>query len=211
MKKIILISFILLPLCLNAQQAGKHHVEIGAGLAMPGEVLYKQNFTEDAAFDIYAAYRFNLNKELSVGATYSFVTPHQTYGDEIEKVKKDENGRVVIDSDGKTVMEKTQVQLQTFYQSLDAFAEYKTAMSGSLSFYAGLGGGMQCRYADLSVYYSSMDNKWWWGPDVMVYAGLEIMNHLRLTLGHRHDLHFPFKNATFSAAPYYYFNLGWSF
>ncbi len=187
MKKIFVLLCILVPFGLQAQILGKHHIEPSVGLAVPGDLLYEQGFSEKTHLNLSLAYRYDISNNLSVGAQYSFVPTHS----------------------GLTKSEETQIDLKTNYHSIDALVEYKMLSGGAVNFFAGIGGGVQGRYTEFPG--RNIDPGFWWGPDFNLYLGVEIQKHLRVTLGHHHDLHFPFKSLSFSAAPYYYLNLGWSF
>ena len=200
MKKIIVLICLLAPFALQAQVAGRHSFEAGLGLALPRELLYDNGngMTENITGDVYAAYRFEIVKGLSVGATLSGVFPHKILGIEYIESRRDE-------TTGQIVQTTKRFEKTTSYGALDAIVEYKTKQIGSVNFFFGLGGGMNGRYLPID------DDSWWFGPDMLIYAGVGIKDHLRITLGHHHDLHFPFKDLSFSAAPYYCLNLGWSF
>lgn len=204
MKKMLLIILVLLPLGLSAQN--KHHFEAGLGYALPAELVAGSlPTTESNTACFYGEYRYQFTKSLSAGLNYSFVPNHK--------------GLPSI-----TDPERTQPDyaIKTRYHGINAVAEYKFATSGPLAFFIGLGGGAQYRHSSFYKYVDppltwdddniklNTDPMKIWSADVFVRVGLEIYDHLRVTAGHFHDLHYPI-SAVSSGAPYYYFSVGWSF
>lgn len=191
MKKFIILLCALLPLSLNAQKLGNHHIEIGTGVAFPGEFLFETAAKESNTVNLYGEYRYNFTPAFSAGAVYSFVIPHK--GD--------------LSYTDKETKELVSISETTNYHTLNAIAEYKLGPYGPMCFFVGAGAGAQYRYVKYS---HSLYPAGYWSADVSIHAGLEFFEHLRLTLGHYHDLHYPI-SALSSGAPYYYINLGWSF
>lgn len=189
MKKIVVIICLLLPLCLSAQK--KHHFEAGLGYTMPAELLAEKLSTKESnTVCFYGEYRYDLTKAFSVGLQYGFVPNH--------------SGEPLTSDVTQTAPEFT---INTRYHSVNAVAEYRFFTSGSLTFFAALGGGAQYRYAKFS---HSVDPRQIWSADLFVRAGLEIYDHLRISVGHCHDLHYPI-SALSTGAPYYFLGVGWSF
>lgn len=201
MKKIILLFSILITLSLAAQEEnhGKHHFDISAGYAIPAEMLAEKiTFPENKSVNINAAYRYELPSGLSFGVQYGFVPNH--------------NGSIEIVIPGVPGSEDVKETVETFavstrYHTINAIVEYKTGPYGPMSMFIGGGGGTQCRFVKYS---HKVEPEYYWSANVALYAGLEFFNHLRLSVGHNHDLHVPFSSIN-SGAPYYYINLGWSF
>ena len=190
MKKIFALLTLLLPLCLNAQWLGKHHVEIGAGAAIPGEVLVKTDAAPEAStFSVYGEYLYELTPDLSVGGVYSYVFPH-----------------IVTHP-----LEEGELHTKDDYHTLDVLAEYKLLNSKAICVFAGAGGGPQLRRVVIDD-----DISWSWTEDVFfsadlyAYVGIEFRKHIRLTVGHHHDLHYPISGLP-SGAPYSHISLGWAF
>ena len=189
MKKIVVIICLLLPLCLSAQK--KHHFEAGLGYAMPAELLAEALSTKESnTACFYGEYRYDFTKAFSVGLNYSFVPNH--------------HGEPMASSLSQVAPDFT---INTRYHSINAVAEYRFFTSGSLALFAGLGGGAQYRYAKFS---HSNDPRQIWSADLFARVGLEVYDHLRITVGHYHDLHYPI-TALSTGAPYYYLGVGWSF
>lgn len=204
MKRFAVIILMLLPLGLAAQ--GKHHFEAGVGYALPAELLAGSLPTqENNSICLYGEYRYQFTKSFSAGLNYGFVPGHKG----LPPITDAEHPQ-------------PDFAIKTRYHGINAVAEYKFSTSGPLAFFVGLGGGAQYRN---SVYYKYVEPplKWddeklklnsdparIWSADVFVRVGLEIYNHLRITVGHLHDLHYPV-SAISSGAPYYYFSIGWSF
>lgn len=204
MKKIAAIFFVLLPLCLSAQN--KHHFEAGLGYALPAELLASSLPTaENNSVCLYGEYRYQFTKSFSAGLNYSFVPDHKGLPP-------------IIDTEQLTPT----YAIKTRYHGINAVAEYKFSTSGPLAFFVGLGGGAQYRYSSYYKYVEpplkwddaelklNSDPSQIWSADVFVRVGIEIYDHLRITAGHLHDLHYPI-SAISSGAPYYYFSVGWSF
>ena len=189
MKKLITLLCVLLPLSLTAQN--KHHFEAGLGLAIPTELLAEKMATKEVnTVSFYGEYRYQFTKAFSAGVNYSFVPNH--------------SGEPVATSSDQV---KPDFTIRTRYHSINAVAEYRFETAGPMAFFVGLGGGAQYRYANLS---HSIEPRNIWSADVLVRAGLEVYDHLRITAGHIHDLHYPF-TAISTGAPYYYFSVGWAF
>lgn len=189
MKKIIVIIGLLLPLCLSAQK--KHHFEAGLGYAIPAELLAEKLSTkESSTVCFYGEYRYDFTKSFSAGLQYNFVPNH--------------SGEPLATDPEQAAPDFT---INTRYHSINAVAEYRFYTSGPLTFFLGLGGGAQYRYAKFS---HSLDPRQIWSADLFVRAGLELYDHLRITLGHYHDLHYPISSLS-TGAPYYYIGVGWSF
>ncbi len=192
MKRIITVILCLLPLGLNAQILGpKHHLEAGIGLAVPGELLFKTDFKDSPAADFYAQYRFDITPSIAVGAIYSFVLPHK--GEKVSESPSYGNisGRTLSTHD------------------INAFAEFKYNTPGALDFFVGVGGGANISHLKFSesLYYSN-----YLRPELSVHAGVEIYNHLRITVRHNHDIYIPSSESDiFPGFPYYSVNVGWSF
>jgi len=198
MKKVLIAICILLPFSLNAQKVSKHHFEIGTGVAVPGEFLFDNYFEEKSTLDLYGEYRYDLSKMISVGAFYSFVMPHAA----------ELSSKSVID-DAESAGSKTQdYDLRTMQHTLNAFVEFKTEAYGPMRFFAGLGGGVQMR--TLNTNRTGYETYNFFSADASLHAGLEFFDHLRITLGHCHDLYYPFTDLS-PGAPYYFVNVGWSF
>ena len=189
MKKLITLLCVLLPLGIAAQN--KHHFEAGLGYAIPTELVAESMSTKEVnTVCFYGEYRYQFTKAFSAGVNYGFVPNH--YG-EPQKTDPEQVG--------------PEYTINTRYHSINAVAEYKFATSGPLAFFVGLGGGAQYRYA---LFSKSKDPRNIWSADVYMRAGMEIYDHLRITAGHIHDLHYPF-SAISTGAPYYFFSAGWAF
>jgi hypothetical protein len=189
MKKILAILALILPLSLNAQILGeKHHLEAGLGVAVPNEMLIEQTGSESNTADIYASYRFDLTPKISLGAVYSFVPNHAGV------IK---SGDITVDT-------------KSMYHTLNVFAEFKLGTFGPMNMYAGVGGGPQYRHASYSRMIGSSFSGDYFSGDVYAFVGMELFDHLRISIGHFHDLHYPI-SALPSGAPYYYVNVGWAF
>lgn len=189
MKKVLAILAIVLPLSLNAQILGeKHHLEAGLGVAVPGEMLFDQTSKESNTADIYLSYRFDLTPVISVGAIYGFVPPH----------------------DGSFQSGEITVGTKSMYHTLNAFAEFKLGTFGPMTMLAGAGGGPQYRHVVFTHMIGSSFTGDYFSADLFAYIGMELLDHLRITVGHFHDLHYPI-TALPNGAPYYQVNVGWSF
>lgn len=188
MKKIVTILFLLLPVLMPAQN--RHHPEVGAGFAIHKELLFENSFKEDNALEAYAKYRYDLGKGFSVGAMYSFVLPHK---------------HPYYMNEGEDNMMDLTFKINS--HTLDAIAEYKTERFGPMCLFAELGGGAQMCYIDSE--FKSLRG-YYYALNVYACVGLEFLDHLRVTAGHVHDLHYPFEDLS-RGTSYYYFALGWSF
>ena len=186
MKKFFIIMLVLFPVMLSAQ--GRHHFEAGAGYASPGELFFQTPLKETGAVNLYGEYRFDLTDNFAVGARYSFVTPHKS---------------------GEDLTSDEKVRNTTNYHTLNAIVEYKTGAYGPMRLFVGIGGGAQLRYV-YSPQSVQKREQWYPSADIYAHAGLEFFNHLRLTVGHSHDLHYPFSQLS-TGAPFYHFSIGWSF
>ena len=186
MRKILAILLALLPVCMSAQN--RHHAEAGFGYAIPAELMAESLSTKESrTVCLYGEYRFQFTKGFSAGVNYAFVPNHK--------------GEPLPVDSSETTPEFT---IKTRYHSINAVAEYKYGVSQAMSFFVGLGGGTQYRYATFS---HSLTPRNIWSADVFMRAGLEIYDHLRFTVGHVHDLHYPFEKIS-TGAPYYYFSVG---
>ena len=169
MKKLILLLCLLVSVCAGAQTPGKHHVEAGAGLALPKDLLTKGLFDEDNSFDLYLGYRYNITDQIAAGAVYSFVWPHEA--------------RRIVDA--------STVQWITMINSLNAYAEYQLGpFAGGIGIFLGLGGGVQYTYQQCVSHNLSDLN--YFHPSLYVHGGLEFMQHLRLTVSHSHFGYCPY-------------------
>ena len=138
--------------------------------------------------------KFNL---LGFGLQYSFVPNH-----------KGSRDIVIPPSDEEESVETVQTLVMTSrYHTINAIVDYKVGTFGPLSMFIGGGAGAQCRHASYS---HSLYDGYFWSTDICLYAGLELFDHLRLTLGHNHDLHAQI-SALPTGAPFYYINIGWAF
>ena len=211
MKKIITILCLFFPIFLSAQTIeneqetteinqpvkkarGPHHFDVGVGLAMPGE-LFEMSDKESNAANIFLEYRYDIAKGFSVGALYSFVTPHPG---------------VINMTDSTTGEVVNTIETKDNYQTLNAIAEYKSNPYGPMCFFVSLGAGAQCRYHWSSHQQSGVQDNFYWSADVSIRAGLEFFDHLRLSVGHIHDLHYPISSLN-TGAPYYFAAIGWNF
>lgn len=182
MKRLSVLVCILISTGLSAQILGKHHIEVGTGLAVPKELLFANQLNEASTVNFYGEYRYDITSAFSVGAMYNFVLPHEGAGETL------------------TVM--------TGSHTLNALVEYKLGPYGPMSLFLGLGAGAQMRSVTTDVQ-SSLE-PYYWSTDLLVRAGLEFFNHLRVSVGHCHDLYYPLSFLS-HGAPFYYINLGWSF
>lgn len=188
MKKILLVLFVLLPLGMAAQ--GKHHFEAGIGYAAPGELLGGELSTKEKGTATFIGeYRYNFTERIGLGLIYSFVPNHK--------------GEPVVTSADET----PSYSINTRYHTANLVFEYKLGKFGVFAPFVGIGGGAQYRHATMS---HSIYAHNYWSADLYLRAGFEIYDHLRLTAGHFHDLHYPFSSLG-SGAPYYYFAVSWAF
>lgn len=204
MKKIIILLCILMPLCLQAQEdevVKKHHFGVGIGLAVPGEIIFEVPAQENNTVSFYGEYRYALTPSFYVGAIYSMVAPHTG---EMNLESSFEN------SEGRLETKTINITTKSNYHTLNAFVEYKTVTYGNMRFYVGLGGGPQLRFASFSHQSGGKNSDYFFSADLYAYAGLELMDHLRITVGHFHDLHYPI-TAFPSGAPYSHISVGWAF
>lgn len=196
MKKLAALVFILLPLCASAQILGeKHRLELGAGLAIPKEFLYEVKNESKTSAAVYGAYRYSLTPDFSVGALYSFVVPHATkyYPPTAESE------------------EVFYVDYKQQFHSLSAVAEYRIGKSDSMGVYVGGGVGVHYYYAVMVNPYTGRDpNMTCLYPGVNLYMSFEFFKHLRMTVGHYHDLQYHFIPNN-PVASYYSLSVGWSF
>ncbi len=201
MKKLVTIALMLLPLCLNGQILGeKHRLEVGAGVALPGEAMFEddEGCEYKNTVDLYAGYRYSFTDNFSVGAVYTFVAPHK-------------GQRTATYDDVEIPVERS-----VSSHSIEVFAEYKYITNSSVNFFVGLGGGEMYSYMVETYSPPAMDNTVTYDPvhvftpGVSIYAGLELFNHLRITARHNHDLHYPI-TAFPHGFPYYCVNVGWAF
>ena len=179
----------------------KHHFGVGVGLAIPGEILFEVPAQENNTVSFYGDYRYALTPSIYVGAIYSMVAPHA--------------GVMTIESsfensEGKLETKTTEITTNSNYHTLNAFAEYKTVAYGNMRFFVGLGGGPQLRLVSFSHQSGGNNSDFFFSADLYAYAGLELMDHLRITAGHFHDLHYPI-SAFPSGSPYSHISVGWSF
>lgn len=196
MKKLFLIAAILIPLCMTGQN--RHRFDVGTGFVVPKEFLTDEElFPESNTVNLYGGYRYELPSGLSFGLQYSFVPNH-----------KGSRDIVIPPSDEEESVETVQTLVMTSrYHTINAIVDYKVGTFGPLSIFIGGGAGAQCRHASYS---HSLYDGYFWSTDICLYAGLELFDHLRLTLGHNHDLHAQI-SALPTGAPFYYINIGWAF
>ena len=182
MKKILLLSCLLISIGSVAQESvRKHHVEAGAGLAIPAEFIVTDAIKETNTLSVYGEYRYDLTPSVSVGAVYSFVLPHDIDIAFIDKTR---------------------------FHTLNALVEYKFGTFGPMSMYIGGGAGVQYRKVHYTVMTSTSED--FFSGDISLHLTMELFDHLRLTFGHYHDLHYPLSFLS-SGAPYYHLSVGWGF
>ena len=200
MKKALAILLVLFPVCVNAQILGpKHHLELGAGLAMPGEVLFELAMKAQNTGTIYGEYRYNLTPDFALGAVYSFVIPHTS-----ATTKETEIG-----SDG-TTQTLPKLTYKDSFHTLNAIAEYRVGKSDSMGVYVGGGAGVQFYPGDWYPHRIGSGPYYPLSADLSLYFCFEFFKHLRLTVGHNHDIKYHF-NPNTPIASYYYLSVGWSF
>ena len=188
MKRILIVLLCLLPLGLNAQILGeRHHLEAGIGAAIPGEFFFETDFNDKTTVDLYGEYRFDITPAIALGAIYTFVGEHTG---------------LPATEDGNISSRKLSSH------GINAFAEFKYRTGGPVNFFIGLGGGAgitHLKFSESTTYSNFLR------PEASVHAGLEIYDHLRVTIRHNHDLYFPFSSMVDRGFPYYCVNIGWSF
>jgi len=196
MKKILALLFVLLPLCGGAQILGpRHHLEAGAGVVLPKEVFYSIKNVSEPTGAVYAAYRYNLTDGLSIGAQYSYVIPH---GTQYYSQKTDPN------------KEDFYREYKQQFHTLNAVLEYRLGKSDTMSTYVGGGIGVHYYYAlgkRIVGYDNDMSSIF---PGVNLSLSFEFFHHLRLSLGHYHDITYHFYPNN-PVASYYNLSVGWSF
>ena len=205
MKRIITLLLLFVPLCLNAQLLGdKHRLELGVDIVKPGEMFFEVAMEEPNTASVYASYRYLLNSSLSVGARYSFVIPHDAV---LSMVVPQLH---YINEEYTTVDETVVINTNTNYHTLNAIVEYSMFSYGPVSLFAGAGAGMQYRYIKFDRQLNGKFDGHYFSPDLLLYIGFELFDHLRITGTHVHDLHYPVSDLP-SGAPFYTISLGWSF
>lgn len=190
MKRYLLILTLLLPLCANAQS--RHHFEIGGAYVICNELLAggseRTARMENNTGGIFGEYRFDLTPRLALGAQYFFVPNHP--------------GATVND-----VPDMPSLTFDTRFHTANILLEYKLKTIGILTPFVALGGGAQYRWLYLQT---ALDPWYYLSADIFVRFGLQVYDNLRISVGHFHDLHYPFSSLA-SGAPVYYIGASWSF